>query len=73
MAVTFLLCLTANAQDIEPIVFDMKNVSINNDKGKMIGLMGTWKKVVEKYPQNQRAWRNLFLAMCSICAPVISG
>ena len=62
MAVTFLLCLTANAQDIEPIVFDMKNVSINNDKGKMIGLMGTWKKVVEKYPQNQRVWRNLFFA-----------
>ena len=62
MAVTFLLCLTANAQDIEPIVFDMKNVSINNDKGKMIGLMGAWKKVVEKYPQNQRVWRNLFFA-----------
>ncbi len=62
MAVTFLLCLTANAQDIEPIVFDMKNVSINNDLGKMIGLMGAWKKVVEKYPQNQRAWRNLFFA-----------
>ena len=62
IAVTFLLCLNANAQDIEPIVFDMKNVSINNDKGKMIGLMGAWKKVVEKYPQNQRAWRNLFFA-----------
>ena len=64
IAVTFLSCLIANAQDIVPRVVDVRDVYKDIYHRGRIGIsqMGAWKNVVKESPQNQQAWRNLFFA-----------
>ena len=72
IAVMFLSCVIANAQDVKPMPPDVHGYSIDNMypsysrdymyPGGLKLLAAEWKKVVKENLQDRNAWRNLFFA-----------